>query len=287
MSGLRDNPRYVSLARRAAGRMGTSAEPIVRAILAQWQCEIGNMGYPPTRNNPGNLAAGAARSIGASYTVPDAGHNPQPGNPIVTFPSPEAGADAYGKLLATLGRYGGVRAAVQARNGAAFLQAIHSSGYGGNLSCELGVYGSAGVTGTFGGGGIPAPPGPVGIPIVAPGTADYSAKFLALLGRLGISTDPTHVISHSEAIAIVGGFGSAFGGGAHPMAATFEGQTVGKLAAQLQSSGSAIADPVGSLFGALFAWVPGTAANLAVIAGIGILAYVGVRTFVDGLGQQN
>lgn len=139
--GAWDDPRYKILAQRAATLLGTSDPKIVNAILAQWRCEIGsNDMYPPTRNNPGNLTQSAAESINFPYTVAP-GPNPQPGNPIVTFSTPEVGADAYGTLLATLPRYEAVRDAVAAGDPYAFFDAIVSTGYGSKSTvCMRSVY---------------------------------------------------------------------------------------------------------------------------------------------------
>lgn len=133
------DPRYRALATRSAARMGTTSAAIINAMLAQWSCELGaNDVYPPRRNNPGNLAAGAASSIGASYTVETP--NPQPGNPIVTFATPEVGANAYGNLLQRLPRYAGVRQAVADHNGPEFLREISRAHYGTSLACMESAY---------------------------------------------------------------------------------------------------------------------------------------------------
>lgn len=54
MTVLTDS-RYAGLARSAAAAMGAGSPDVVRGILAQWQCE-GQSGWPPARNNPGNIA---------------------------------------------------------------------------------------------------------------------------------------------------------------------------------------------------------------------------------------
>jgi len=137
-----DDPRYNVLAMRAAAILGTTSQKIINAILAQWRCEIGsNDAYPPARNNPGNLSEDAAKAIGYAYTVPDLSTNPQPSNPIVTFATPEMGADAYGTLLHKLPRYAEVRGAIAADDPHAFFQAISTSGYGGGgVDCYESVY---------------------------------------------------------------------------------------------------------------------------------------------------
>jgi hypothetical protein len=135
-----DDPRYKVLATRAATALGTNSAEIINAILAQWRCEIGAQDiYPPNRNNPGNIAKGAASDVGATYIVAP-GPNPQPGNPIVTFATPEYGADIYAKVLGTLPRYAGVRAAVQAGSASEFITAIGNSGYGTSATCMRSAY---------------------------------------------------------------------------------------------------------------------------------------------------
>lgn len=289
---LRDDPRYVGLARRAAGRLGSSSDPIVNAILAQWTCELGNGdAWPPRRNNPGNLSAGAAKTIGARYSV-DPGSNPQPGNPIVTFPSPEAGADAYAKLLGSSGRYSGVRAAVRARDGRAYIEAIGASGYGGSLACMRNVLGGSAAPGrgaSFGGPGLPAASGPAGLPggislVGAPfinipegktlTTSDIDSVILPALGTIG-GGDPLGITAGRAQAA------------ARAALLPFVGRQWNKATrdAMQVALGQAATEAVPNLFGDVFGWVPGVAANLAVIAGIGVLGYIGLKTLAEGLGE--
>ncbi len=135
---LRNDPRWVALAKAAAKVMGSSDPDIIAAILAQWTCEHGNDPYPPVRNNPGNLARGAAQGLGYPFSVQYP--NPQPGNPIVTFDTPMHGAQAYGKLIATGSRYAAVRVAVAAGNGHAYVIAMGQSGYGTSIICMVNAY---------------------------------------------------------------------------------------------------------------------------------------------------
>lgn len=136
---LADDPRYRALARRAAAVMGTASADIAAAILAQWTCELGNAdAYPPARNNPGNLSRGAAAGLGVPFRVTYP--NPQPGNPIVTYQVPADGADAYARLINTGSRYAGVRAAVAAGSGGAYIAAIARSGYGTSGACMAAAY---------------------------------------------------------------------------------------------------------------------------------------------------
>lgn len=136
---LYNDPRYIALAAEAALVLGTKDRDIIAAILAQWTCEKGNSDeYPPVRNNPGNLARGAAQGLGFSFTIQYP--NPQPGNPIVTFWSPAGGAGAYARLIASGSRYAGVRKAVKAGDGHAFIVAMGKSGYGTGTACMLSAY---------------------------------------------------------------------------------------------------------------------------------------------------
>ncbi len=66
--------------------------------------------------------------------------NPQPGNPIVTYSTPTNGARAYGTLIKVGSRYAGVRAAVKAGNGHAYITAMGKSGYGTSTACMLSAY---------------------------------------------------------------------------------------------------------------------------------------------------
>lgn len=134
-----DDPRYRVLAMRAAAVMGSTSKGIVNAIIAHMRCEIGSRdAYPPTRNNPGNVAQDAARDVKAAYTVDTP--NPQPGNPIVTFSTPEYGADTYGHVINDLPRYAMVRSAVRADEPEAYLHAVAAAGYGTGFACLASVY---------------------------------------------------------------------------------------------------------------------------------------------------
>lgn len=156
MTVLTDS-RYAGLAGQAASALGSSSPDVVRAILSQWQCELGaNAPWPPPRNNPGNIARGLASELGLAYTVAP-GPNPQPGNPIVAYPSASVGAQAYAAAIATHSRYAGALRAARAGDGLAFLRAIGSSGWGTGLSCMLGVYRGSGATGSGGTTGSSSP----------------------------------------------------------------------------------------------------------------------------------
>ncbi len=142
------DPGYGALASTAAAALGGSSPDVVRAILSQWQCELGaGAPYPPPRNNPGNIARGLASELGLPYTVAP-GPNPQPGNPIVTYPSASVGAQAYAAAIATHSRYAGALRAARAGDGLAFVRAIGSSGWGTGLSCMLSVYRGSGAVGS-------------------------------------------------------------------------------------------------------------------------------------------
>lgn len=179
---LSTDPQYRRLAAATAAALGATSPDITRAILAQWQCELGNRPYPPARNNPGNLARGFAKDTGIPYTVA-LGSNPQPSNPIVTFATPELGAAAYAAGIRSFSRYRATLAAARAGNGAAFLKAITSAGWGTGYGCAIGVYNQIGGTGTAPGGSLPGAGSTVAATIGgAPG------DLAALLGHDGVMT---------------------------------------------------------------------------------------------------
>jgi hypothetical protein len=141
---LHNDPKWVALATLAAKTMGTSDPDIIAAILAQWSCEQGaSHPYPPNRNNPGNLARGAAQGLGIPFFVAP-GPNPQPGNPIVSYYTPNDGARAYATLIRNGGqvgeRYAGVMSAVRAGNGHDYIIEMGQSGYGTGTACMLSAY---------------------------------------------------------------------------------------------------------------------------------------------------
>ncbi len=268
---------WAALARSAASRLGTSSPAIVTAILAQWQCEQKGT-WPPTRNNPGNVARGWASALSYPYTVEQP--NPQPSNPIVTYPSPSIGAQAYADGLRLFSRYSGVRAAVAAGNGPGFLTAISRAGYGTGLACMLASYpqllasnaAGAGPTGTLTSAPAPDPP------IVAE-VANYLHK------------KPTDPFTQADADALfalmqkVGGpLGGVFGipGPSnifHGLFDQYVGRTVREAAIGLQ-------DTLGAAFGAgQSAAESGAAAAAAALAAIpaaigNILAHLGELAFI-------
>jgi len=133
------DPNYRSLASTALAAMGVpSSGSMVAAVVSQWQCELGADAWPPRRNNPGNVAKGWADGVGIPYTVEFP--NPQPGNPIVTFGSPTDGARAYGIGIRSFSRYSSALAYARGGDGARFLKAITSAGYGTSYTCSLAIF---------------------------------------------------------------------------------------------------------------------------------------------------
>ena len=183
---LSADPSYQALAATAAAAIGAGSPDVARAILAQWQCELGaNAAWPPPRNNPGNIARGLASALGIPHSVAP-GANPQPSNPIVTYPTPALGAQAYAAAIATQSRYRAALLAARAGSGSQFVRAIAASGWGTSAGCMLGVYGS----------------GPAVTPGVVLASSTAPSACIARLQRLGVSTDPAHVLTAAEAAAI-------------------------------------------------------------------------------------
>lgn len=140
---LKPASSWHALAVVAGNVLGASGEDAIRGILAQWTCEQRGT-WPPTRNNPGNVAKGFADAVGFPYTIQQP--NPQPSNPIVTYSSPELGARAYASGLARFSRYSSALAAARANNGAAFVRYVTKAGYGTSYTCAIGVYRQLGGT---------------------------------------------------------------------------------------------------------------------------------------------
>ncbi len=188
---------WAALARSAASRLGTSSPAIVTAILAQWQCEQKGT-WPPTRNNPGNVARGWASALSYPYTVEQP--NPQPSNPIVTYPSASIGAQAYADGLRLFSRYSGVRTAVARGDGIGFLRAISAAGYGTGLACMLASYpqllaskaAGASASGAQAGGSAkppaPAPSGATVIKVIAGQPAAACTQIKILVPGTSIET---------------------------------------------------------------------------------------------------
>lgn len=264
------DPRYQALARGVASKLGGGPD-LTRAVLGQWQCELGaGDAYPPRRNNPGNLARGFATGLGFPFTVESP--NPQPGNPIVTFRSPEAGASAYVKGLQTYPRYRTALAAARRDDGRGFLQAVTAAGWGTSAACALSVYGSA-----------PTSSGPGAILVIAPGdaagktlanlftTSKPTAPFTEAMLQLLIGEIPTDNPQRDQLIAT---YRSYIG---RPL------NTIPFQPRTFYSPGGGLLGPtigdVGGLLGN-FDWVPVVLTNGAILAAIVGLGYLGLRSII-------
>ncbi len=144
------DPRYRSLAALAAAEIGAPAsDDVLRAITAQWQCEQPADAWPPVHDNPGYVTAGAMHSVGE----PASSATSQPGvGFLAQYASPEDGARAYGRLIGRASRYQAAQTALQAGDGATFLHAVTTAGYGTRYSCAITAYRSNG-------GAVAAAPG--------------------------------------------------------------------------------------------------------------------------------
>jgi hypothetical protein len=154
MATLGRDPRYRALATSAASMLGSSSPSIIAAILGQWQCEQpSGPPWPPVHNNPGFVTIGALRSNGIplgrfATTSPGVGF-------LAQFSSPSEGATAYAQLLIRGARWAPARAAIARGDGAGFLQAVTSAGYGTRYSCAIGAFKALGGS-VPAGGSLPA-----------------------------------------------------------------------------------------------------------------------------------
>lgn len=290
MTVLSDS-RYGALAAAAAAALGSSSPDVARAILSQWQCELGaGAPYPPPRNNPGNIARGLASELGLAYTVAP-GSNPQPGNPIVTYPTASVGAQAYAAAIATHSRYAGALRAARAGDGLAFVRAIGSSGWGTGLSCMLSVYRGSGATGS----GSTAPSGT--LTDFSPTFAfPYRSLLVTILGSntavITAKSNTTWAIAAIETNSAALGKGFAGTGGNLPdalqaqwqarleaTARPYIGQPVSSAPDSLTVTGLATpqyTDPIADLFGN-FKWVPGFTVSAGVLGLSAFLIVTGIR----------
>lgn len=128
-------PGYVTIARQAAAALAAPNDPIVRAILAQWQCEQPNpTPWPPLHNNPGNLT----RYIGNLDGEPHGLATTSPGAGLLyTYATPAIGAAAYARYLLGSSRYPVAIAAARRADAAGFLQHVCAAGYGTQVTCCL------------------------------------------------------------------------------------------------------------------------------------------------------
>lgn len=155
------DPRYRSLAAIAAGEIGAPASgEVLIAITAQWQCEQPANRWPPVHNNPGFVTSGAMHSVGeaaaAATSAPGVGF-------LAQYPTPEAGARAYGRLIAKGQRYQPARKALIAGRGGDYLSLVTRAGYGTGTVCSLNAYKHNGGGQGIESGGTAKPP-PAGKP---------------------------------------------------------------------------------------------------------------------------
>jgi hypothetical protein len=175
-------------------------------------------------------------------------------------------------MIATSSHYGGIRNAIATRDAVKVAQAIEASpwaagGYGGGA-------GKAGcVVRGVNGGAAPSSGGSVGTGVTVSAGAD-AATLQAGLVAAGIPTDPAHVLTAAEALALTRKVYPLWRGGT-----LFDaGQTVGDLL-KLKTLGTQGADAVGGLLS--FAWLPGFAVNAGVLVLVVVLGYKGFERILD------
>jgi hypothetical protein len=132
--------RFWNLAEIAAERLagGAVTPSLVTGVLAQWIAENG-WAFPPPRNNPGNLSKGWTDDFAFPCHVAP-GHNPQPGNPIMTFDALDDAALCYAAGLAAFSRYRTPVALGKAGDGLGFAVEICKAGYGTRESTVRSVF---------------------------------------------------------------------------------------------------------------------------------------------------
>jgi hypothetical protein len=218
---------------------------------------IGYWGYSTQRPGPHSSAAGA------------------PGSGFASYSSALAGLTDAARMIATSGHYVGIRNAIATRDAVKVAQAIeaspwatgHYGGGPGKAGCIVkGVNGGAAPSS----GGSGAPPATTA---GAPAAAD-AAKLQAGLVAAGISTDPTHVLTTAEALALTRKVYPLWRGGT-----LFDaGQTVGDLL-KMKTLGTQGAEAVGGLLN--FAWLPGFAVNAGILVLVAVLGYKGFERILD------
>lgn len=167
------DPRYRALASIAMRELGVTGPHIALAIVSQWQCEQPPNAWPPVHNNPGFVTLNAIRSAGVTLGT-FATSSPGPGF-LAQFRTPEDGATAYGQYIRRLARYATARAAAARDDGAGYLRAVTSAGYGTRYTCAIGAYHAlAGNSGTS----PPPPSSSSGAPAPAPAPATSSTAVL-------------------------------------------------------------------------------------------------------------
>ncbi len=131
--------RFWGLAQVTADRLiGQPANRSLAAgVLAQWIAENG-WGFPPRRNNPGNLSKGWTDKFDLPCHAVNP--NPQPGNPIMTFDRLEDGAKCYAAGLTAFKRYRDAITAGKAGDGLGFAIAVCQAGYGTRESTVKSVF---------------------------------------------------------------------------------------------------------------------------------------------------
>jgi len=249
MAELGKDSRYRALATAAASILGSSSSSIIAAILAQWTCEQpGGPPWPPVHNNPGFVTIGALRSngipLGAYATTSPGVHF------LAVFSSPSEGATAYAELLRRGKRWAPARAAIAQGDGAGFLKAVTSAGYGTRYSCAISAFKRLG--GSVPAGGSMPPGDATNAAFDATNSADF-AKWQAALASIDVPNDPGHVITHDEAVRIVDILykGQIPSSSRDSTIASFEGKTVREAAGPAGVNFGGNIDPFGPVADAI------------------------------------
>lgn len=280
-------------------------------LASQW---LAALGWPNTPANQRALAAWfMSESSHTGTTLHVAGNNPlnittSSGNyrlvgthRIAVYNSPSAGAAAFGSLISTSGHnYPGIKSAfISGNSGSKVINAIVNSGW---------VTGGTGPSyyHTVGGvrrnllldafNGLPGAPGNItpdlggGYPPTVGGTPTGDPKLIKALQDLGISTDPNHTLSPSEALALT-----------HKIYPLYRGQYLSfypgmkisdvlgssTMGDQLNNSVNAIPDAIGGAVNRLFSSIFGVAALIGGGALILFGLYLITKEATGASGPQN
>ena len=217
-------------------------------------------------------SAGSGLEIGRQSVV---GHDGRT-RCFAVYRSSLDGIRAAAWLLMHGSHYAGVRAAIKAHDPAAERLALVNSGWAaGNY------HGGSGFSGAGTSGGAPATithTAPKADAILASANADADRqRLLDALNKLGISTDPAHVLTQQEAVALTHAIYPLYRGATLSF---YAGMTIAQVLSET-TVGTQIADAPAAIAHAVSDVAVGVLVNGAVLVVIVVLGLLGVRTLLS------
>jgi hypothetical protein len=260
--------------------------------LGQLNAENSQVGHG---TNPLGVRCGNSKGSGLEVGCDRSG--------FAVYRSSSDGIRAAAWLLLHGSHYGGVRQAIAGGTPAAQRLALINSGWAAG-----GYHGGTGFSAAGISGSAPSHAGPVTPTARLASTASTTSSTTAVtagtgdkvwttaeLFRTALGVTDDHVVTPADVSKVLTYYGDAlrngpqgapsiaFMTGLRALFTGFVGRRVGSLTLKISNPSMAApnaGDTLPNLFGDLFAWVPSTIANLAVLAAVLGLGYLGIRRLV-------